>query len=51
MIMEKGKGNSWKWSVIKQRIAKFQNLARHFLKEILIALVLAVVVAVAIEMY
>jgi len=49
--MIKGKGNSWKRSAITQGIARFQNLLRHFSKEILIALVLAVVVAIAIEVY
>ena len=38
-------------AVIKAQIAKFQNLIQHYLKEILIALVLAVIAAITIEVY
>ena len=49
--MEKRKRDERKWGVIKAQISKFQNLIQHYLKEILIALVLAVVAAIAIEVY
>jgi len=50
--MEKGKANSQsKWSAIKPKITKLRNLVRHYLKEIIIALVLAVLAAAAAEVY
>lgn len=49
--MEKAKEQSRKRAIIKQKIAKVQNIVRHFLKEILIALALAALAAVAIEVY
>jgi tetratricopeptide (TPR) repeat protein len=49
--MEKGKRDERKGAVIKAQIAKLQNLIQRYLKEILIALVLAVVAAIAVEVY
>ena len=49
--MEKAEKNSRIRSAITQRIAGFQGLVQRFLKEILIALTLAVVAAIAVEVY
>jgi len=40
-----------RWSFLNEKIGGFLKLVRHFSKEILIAFVLAIIVAVAIEVY